>query len=81
MAKMLEEHDWGNSQKSAKKGCIPFYYYPKGSILEMVFSPRNITTGEEEVVRATTRGQEEERDYEGEIYKKQETSKPYTYFS
>jgi hypothetical protein len=47
----------------------------------MVSSPRNITIREEEVVRATTWGQEEERDYEGEIYKKQETSEPYIYFS
>jgi hypothetical protein len=35
----------------------------------MVYSPRSKIIGEE-VDRATTGGQEEERDYEGEIYKK-----------
>jgi hypothetical protein len=33
----------------------------------MVSSPRNITIGEEEVVRATIGGQEEEKNYEGDL--------------
>jgi hypothetical protein len=80
MGKVLEEHDWGKSQKRAKKIYMPFCYCPRSFILEMVSSSRSRTIGEEKVDRAPTWGQEEEGDYKGEVHKKQETFEPYTYF-
>jgi hypothetical protein len=59
---------------------MPLCYCPKNSISEMVSSSRSRTTGKE-VKWTTIKGQEEERDSKGEVYKKQEIFEPYTYFS
>jgi hypothetical protein len=58
---------------------MPLCYYSKSSISKMVSSQRSKTTIEAKW--ATTWGEEEERNFEGEVHKKQETSKPYIYFS
>ncbi len=57
MGKMSKEHDWGNNQKRAKKGCMPFYYCPRSSILEVVSTKRNRTIRKEEI-NITTIGEE-----------------------
>jgi len=76
MGKVLEEHDWGKSQKRAKNIYMPFCYCRRSFILEMVSSSRSRTIGEEKVDRAPTWGQEEEGDYKGEVYKKQKLLNP-----
>jgi hypothetical protein len=50
---------------------MPLCYCSKSSISKMVSNQRCRTIG----------GGEEEKDYEGEVHKKQKTSKPYAYFS
>ncbi len=47
----------------------------------MVSCQRNRTIREEEVEGTAIGGEEHERDFKGEFHKKQETTKPYTYFS
>jgi hypothetical protein len=58
---------------------MPFYYCPRSSISKMVSNSRSRTTREEEANETTIGGQEEEIESEGEVYKKQKTSEPYTY--
>jgi hypothetical protein len=53
MGKVLEEHDQGNNQKIAKKGCMSLCYYLRSSILEMGSTSRSKTTREEEANKAT----------------------------
>jgi hypothetical protein len=57
-----------------------FYYCFKNFILEMVSNQRSRTTWKEAKWTAT-RGEKEERDYEGKVHKKQEIYEPYTCFS
>jgi hypothetical protein len=54
---------------------MPFCYCPRSSILEMVSSSRGKTT-REEVDLVTIRGQEEERDYGGEVHKNKRPLNP-----
>ncbi len=68
--KVSKEHDWGNTQKKAKKWCMPFCYYPISFVSEMVSSSRSITIGEEVADIATLKVQEEEGELEGKVYKK-----------
>jgi hypothetical protein len=60
---------------------MPFCYCFKGYVFKMVSTRRNKAIGEEEANRATTWGHEKKGDCEGEVYKKQETSKPCIYLS
>jgi hypothetical protein len=60
---------------------MPLCYYFRSFVSKMVSNQRNRTIGEEKAKLATTRGEEEERDYEGKVYKKQETFEPCTYLS
>ncbi len=78
---MSTKHDWKNCQERAQEGCMPLCYYFRSFVSKMVSNQRNRTIGEEKAKLATTRGEEEERDYEGKVYKKQETFEPCTYLS
>jgi hypothetical protein len=69
MGQISKEHDWKNCQAKAQEGCMPLCYYLKSFVWEMVSSQRNRTTWEEKAKWATIRGEEEERNYEGNVYK------------
>jgi hypothetical protein len=68
MGQMLEEHDWKNYQEKAQEGCMPFCYYSRSFVLEMVSSQRSKTTRKEEIEWTTTRGEEVEIDSKGEVH-------------
>jgi hypothetical protein len=60
---------------------MPLCYCSKSSISKMVSNQRCRTIGGGEAKWAVIGREEEEKDYEGEVHKKQKTSKPYAYFS
>jgi hypothetical protein len=76
MGKMLEKHDWGNNQKKTKKNVCHFV-----NVLEVVSTRWNIITREEKTQKITIGGWEKKGEFEGKVYKKQETFEPYIYFS
>jgi hypothetical protein len=80
MGQMLKEHDWRNYHERAQEGCTTFYYYSRNSISKMVFQSKEKNHRKEENEWAAIGG-EEERDFKGEVHKKQETSKPFICFS
>ncbi len=60
---------------------MSLYYSPKSFVSEMVSIRRIKTIGEEKVSKATTRRQQKKGKYEGEVYQKQKTFRPYMHFS
>ncbi len=58
---------------------MPFCYCPKIFVSEMVSTLRSRTTRKEEANRVAIGGHEKEGDFSGKVYKKQKTSKPYTF--
>lgn len=55
---------------------MPLCYYFRSFVLEMVSSQRNRTTWKEKVKWATIKGEEEEKDYEGKVYKNKRPLNP-----
>jgi len=55
---------------------MPFYYCPRSFILKTIFNSRSKTTREEEANLIAIKGQEEERDYEGEVHKNKRPLNP-----
>jgi len=49
---------------------MPLCYCPKSFVSKMVSSSKSKTTREKEIEWVATRGQEEERDSKGNVYKK-----------
>jgi hypothetical protein len=60
---------------------MPFCYCFRSFVSKMVSSQGSRTIVEEIVEWAATWGEEEEKDFERKVHKKQETFGPYTYLS
>jgi hypothetical protein len=73
MGKMLKKHDWGNSRKKTKKGCVSFCHSAKSYFLEVVSTSRSRVTWEKETGLAVGR-REKKREFEGKDYQEQKTS-------
>jgi hypothetical protein len=66
--------------KENEKRCMPFYDSFKSSVSEVVSTKRSKAVREKEASRVTKGEHKKKGEFEGEIYKKQRTFKPYTHF-